>query len=123
MLLSLRAEGDSSERARPCLAGAVGGGAYSLLSRSVVSEISEKATAPPRGTRPCWPKEQEDCAEFEAERLAGRPRGEGPLAQGPSCSRFPARALVAGLRAGTGGVGSMPTDGGRECSPSRMQGE
>ena len=49
----------------------------------------------------------------------GRP---GPLAQGPSCSRSPVWALVAGRRAGTGGVGLVPTDGGQECSPSRMQG-
>ena len=87
-----------------------------------MSETSEKATAPSCGTRPCGPKMQVACAEFVAERLAGRARGEGPLAQDPSCSRSPAWASVAGQRAGTGGVGSVPTDGGRECSPSRMQG-
>lgn len=123
MLLSLRAEGDSSERARPCLAGAAGGGPYSRLNRSVVSETSEKAMTPSCETRPYGPNMQVSGAEFEAERLAGRARGEGPLAQGPSCSRSPARALVAGRLAGTRGVGSVPTDGGRECSPSRMQGK
>ena len=62
------------------------------------------------------------CAEFVAERLDGRGKGGGAAAQGPSCSRSPAWALVAGRRAGTVGVGSVPTDGGLECSPSRMQG-
>ena len=77
VLLSLRAKGDGSERARPCLAGAAGGGACSLLSRSVVSETSEKATAPTCGTGRCGPKMQVACAEFVAERLAGRGKGGG----------------------------------------------
>ena len=64
VLLSLRAKGDGSERALPCLAGAAEGGACSRLSRSVVSETSEKATAPSCGTRPCGPKMQVACAEI-----------------------------------------------------------
>ena len=47
-----------------------------------------------------------------------RGRGAGPLAQGPSRSRSPAWAPVAGHW-----VGSVPTDGERECWPSLVQGE
>lgn len=96
MLLSLRAKGNGSERARPCLAGAAGGGACSRLSRSVVSETSEKATAPSCGTRPCGPKMQVACAEFVAERLAGRGKGGGAARAGPLLLPFPSVGLGGG---------------------------
>ena len=126
MLLSLRAKGDGSERARPCLAGAAGGGACSLLSRSVVSETSEKATAPTCGTGRCGPKMQVACAEFVAERLAGRGKGGGADCAGPLLKLLPFPSVglgggPAGRHRGRG-VALVPTDGGRECSPLRMQG-
>ena len=52
-----------------------------------------------------------------------RARREGPLAQGPSCSRCTAWAPV-GRASGSapGGVGSVPTDGGRDCLPGGLAG-
>ena len=75
---------------------AAGGGACSRLSRSVVSETSEKATAPSCGTRPCGPKMQVACAEFVAERLAGRGEGGGAARAGPLLLPFPSVDLGGG---------------------------
>ena len=74
------------------------GGAHSRLSRSVDSEVSEEVAAPSRGTRPYGPSRGGKCGSGYRGSCCWTDgaRAEGPLAQGPSRSRSPARALVAG---------------------------
>ena len=83
------------------------GGAHSRLSRSVDhdSEVSEEVTPPSRGTRPSGPSRGGRCGSGDRGSCCWTDwaRGEGPLAQGPSRSRTPAWAPVAGHWSAPGG--------------------
>ena len=99
-------------------------GAHSRLSRSVVSEVLEEVTAPFLGTRPSGPSRGAGAGAELVAAAAGRTgNGGGAARAGPLPLPFPSVGPGGRPFVGSGGLGSVPTDGERECWPSLGRGE